>query len=114
MSERPPGMPDAFAGTPTTLSRDELLVLLIEECAEIIQAATKCQRFGYASNHIAEYGRNDLKLSSEIGDLLGVLAALHPHLDAYVVGGSKGTKIARAEAAKRAYGAPLPTPEPRG
>jgi hypothetical protein len=36
--------------------------------------------------------------------LLGIFAALHPHLDATTIGGCKSTKIARAEAAKRDYG----------
>lgn len=90
----------------TTLTRDDLLTLLIEECAEVIHATTKCQRFGFSSNHIAEYGRNDIKLSSEVGDLAGIFAALHQYLDAATVSGSKRTKIARAEAAKRDYASP--------
>jgi hypothetical protein len=35
----------------TTLTRNDLLILLIEECSEVIQAATKCQRFGFESDH---------------------------------------------------------------
>lgn len=57
------------------LTRDELLVLLIEECGEVIQAATKCLRFGW-DRYQPEYGKNDVVLASEIGDLLGVIDAL--------------------------------------
>lgn len=31
----------------TSLTQDELLVILAEEAAEVIQAATKCIRFGF-------------------------------------------------------------------
>jgi MazG nucleotide pyrophosphohydrolase domain len=59
----------------TEPTRDELLVCLIEECGEVIQAATKCLRFGYDREWPA-YGRNDHVLASEIGDVLGVIEAL--------------------------------------
>lgn len=57
------------------LTRDELLILLIEECGEVIQAATKCLRFGW-DRFQPGYGQNDVVLGSEIGDLLGVIDAL--------------------------------------
>ena len=58
------------------LSREELLVLLIEECGEVIQAATKCLRFGFNVDHGLGYGNNWRVLSSELGDLLGVVDGL--------------------------------------
>jgi NTP pyrophosphatase (non-canonical NTP hydrolase) len=64
----------------TKLTRSELLILLIEECGEVIQAATKCLRFGYSHEHEG-YGVNDKVLSSELGDLLGVFDALPLHED---------------------------------
>ena len=39
----------------------ELLQLLQEECAEVIQAASKCIRFGEKDNHF--------QLEKELGDL---------------------------------------------
>ncbi len=39
------------------LTRDELLTILIEECSEIIKAATKCQRFGF-DRYYPGYGIN--------------------------------------------------------
>lgn len=86
----------------TTLTRDELLVLLIEECGEVIQAATKCLRFGYDVDHGVDYGNNKVVLSREIGDLMGVAAALP--LDEVNVIAMKASKIRRAEAAKAKFG----------
>jgi NTP pyrophosphatase (non-canonical NTP hydrolase) len=57
------------------MTRDECLILLIEECGEVIQAATKCLRFGWDRNH-PNYGVNHEVLAEEIGDLLGVADAL--------------------------------------
>jgi NTP pyrophosphatase (non-canonical NTP hydrolase) len=57
------------------LTRDELLVLLIEECGEVVQAATKCLRFGYDRDQ-PDYGINSEVLAKEVGDLMGVVEAL--------------------------------------
>lgn len=59
-----------------TLTRDELLVLLMEEAAEIIQAASKCLRFGYDTVWPG-YGRNSAVLANEVGDFWGVIDELH-------------------------------------
>lgn len=85
-----------------TLTREEKLVLLIEECGEVIQAATKCLRFGYDSLHIADYGRNDHKLAAEVGDLMAVVEALN--LDEAEMAKTRSGKIAKAEHAKKIYG----------
>ena len=85
----------------STLTRDELLVLLIEECSEVIQAATKCLRFGY--DRVQEgYGRNDLILAEEVGDLTGVLDALP--LDEKIISRNRIQKITKAERYKQLYG----------
>jgi|SRR6266853_532424 len=57
------------------LTRDELLILLMEEAAEIIQAASKCLRFDYDTVWPG-YGRNSAVLANEVGDLLGIVDAL--------------------------------------
>lgn len=67
----------------TELTRDELLDVLVEEAAEIIHAASKIRRWGWGGSH-PEYGPNYIALSGEIGDFLGVLAALKVHLDSNV------------------------------
>lgn len=47
----------------------ELLQLLQEECAEVIQAASKCIRFGDKDNHF--------QLEKELGDLFCILDIMH-------------------------------------
>lgn len=42
---------------------DELMVVLMEECGEVTQAASKCYRFGFDMY-------NQSRLEKEIGDLL--------------------------------------------
>jgi len=86
------------------LTRDELLVLLIEECGEVIQAATKALRFGYDVDHGIGYGNNRDVLSREFGDLAAVASYLaldtgQPYKDALY------SKIKRAEEAKARFGA---------
>jgi hypothetical protein len=88
----------------TTLTRDELLILLIEECSEVIHAATKCLRFGYDVDNGTGYGNNRDALSREFGDLaaIGTYIALdsgEAYKDALY------SKIKRAEEAKAKYGA---------
>jgi len=80
------------------LTRDELLVLLVEECGEIIQAATKCLRFGY-ERYQSGYGINCEVLAEEVGDLLGVIDALR--LDPSIVEMTRAKKITKAERVKR-------------
>lgn len=88
------------------LTREELLVLLIEECGEVIQAATKCLRFGWDVDHGVQYGNNRDMLAKEAGELTAVRDALEldygpcqkPFMDGW------SSKIARAEAAKDRYG----------
>ena len=48
---------------------DELLVILMEECGELIQAASKAIR-------CAEYYDND-RLTDEVGDVLTMIDLLH-------------------------------------
>lgn len=84
------------------LTRDELLILLIEECGEVIQAATKCLRFGFDVDHGVDYGNNKLVLSREVGDILAIVDELP--LDRINVEVTRSLKIAKAEAAKEKYG----------
>jgi NTP pyrophosphatase (non-canonical NTP hydrolase) len=50
--------------------RDELMVILAEECSEVAIECAKMIRFGYDSNQ---------KLESEVGDLMCMLNLLHEH-----------------------------------
>lgn len=80
----------------TELSHEDILVLLCEEAAEVIQAATKCLRFGYKRNQPG-YGNNYDVLAREIGDLMGCVDALRFSSD-----GREGMIVARNTKIQRA------------
>lgn len=88
------------------LTREELLILLIEECGEVIQAATKCLRFGYHSDHGVGYGVNSEVLSREIGDVQAIIDELP--LNHHEREMSRAGKIPKATAAKAKYGVRKP------
>ncbi len=83
------------------LTQNEVLVVLIEECAEVIQAATKCLRFGWDRNHPG-YGVNHEVLAKELGDLLGMADQLPLRQD--VIKDFRDMKLRKAERYKREYG----------
>lgn len=83
------------------LTRDERLVLLIEECGEVIQAATKCLRFGFDRDQPG-YGVNSAVLAAEVGDLLGVVDALPLNRD--ISERFRKAKIAKATRIKAEIG----------
>ena len=83
------------------MTREELLVLLIEECSEVIHAATKCLRFGYDIDHKTGYGNNRLVLSGEIGDLMGIINSLD--IDTTIVDQRSEDKITKCEYMKSTY-----------
>jgi hypothetical protein len=90
-----------------SLTKDELLVLLIEECGEVIQAATKCLRFGFDVDHGTGYGNNAQALAKEMGELTAVRDALDLEdtevmRRAFMDGWAH--KIERAEAVKEKFG----------
>lgn len=76
------------------MTREERLVLLIEECGEVIQAATKCLRFGYDHNWPG-YGVNSEVLAQEVGDLFGAAESLG--LNEGIVEHFRQSKMAKAE-----------------
>ena len=90
----------------TTLTREELLILLIEECSEVTKAATKCLRFGWDVNHGTGYGNNRDELAKEMGELTAVRDALELDYGPCQSSFMKGwvDKIKRAEEAKDKYG----------
>jgi NTP pyrophosphatase (non-canonical NTP hydrolase) len=83
------------------LSREQILVLLIEECGEVVQAATKCLRFGWDREQ-PDYGVNHEVLAKEIGDLLGAADALPLNND--LVRAFRKMKMSKAERAHAMFG----------
>jgi hypothetical protein len=68
-----------------TEAERERLIMLIEECAEVIQAATKCLRHGYESRH-PDGGETNLEyLERELADLHAVRWAMAEQGDAGVL-----------------------------
>lgn len=57
----------------------ELLDCLIEECAEVIQRATKMQRFGIEEVQPGQPEDNRMRLSGELGDLLCLISLVEHH-----------------------------------
>lgn len=80
------------------LTLEDKLILLIEECGEVIQAATKCLRFGWDTDY-PDYGVHNKVLAHEVGDMLAILDTLD--LDQRYVEIARSEKIVKAERAKR-------------
>lgn len=57
------------------LTRRDLLEHLMQECAEVIQAASKCLLYGFDRNWPG-YGVNHEVLQAEVNDVLGILSGL--------------------------------------
>ena len=51
----------------------EILNILQEECAEVIQMVSKCRRFGIDEQHLKTDKPNRAKLTEEIGDVLAMI-----------------------------------------
>jgi NTP pyrophosphatase (non-canonical NTP hydrolase) len=83
------------------MTREEILVVLIEECGEVIQAATKCLRFGWDRDHPL-YGVNHEVLAQELGDVLGVADALNLRQD--LVTNARRFKMAKVLNAHAKFG----------
>ena len=53
-----------------------LLTILAEECAEVVQRATKAIRFGLTESQPGQPDDNRKRLENELGDLLGMVDML--------------------------------------
>ncbi|MCZ4273545.1 MazG nucleotide pyrophosphohydrolase domain-containing protein [Maritalea porphyrae] len=65
-----------------TVSEDqklEALTILVEECAEIIQAVSKVKRFGVDTTNADTGEKNGFALTKELADLLGVIRLAEKH-----------------------------------
>jgi NTP pyrophosphatase (non-canonical NTP hydrolase) len=54
----------------------EAMIILQEECAEVIQAISKCFRFGLNNSKLGHTQTNAQHLEEEIGDLIALVAIL--------------------------------------
>lgn len=53
--------------------QEEILTILQEECAELIQMVSKCRRFGIDEQHLKAQQPNRQRLTEEIGDVLAMI-----------------------------------------
>lgn len=58
---------------------NEILDILQEECAELIQIISKCKRFGIDTIHLKANIPNRQRLVEEIGDVICMLELLEEH-----------------------------------
>ena len=58
---------------------NEILDILQEECAEVIQAISKCRRFGMENEYIKGTGTQREHLVQELGDVKLLIELLHAH-----------------------------------
>ena len=57
----------------------EILDILQEECAEVIQNVSKCRRFGLENEYLKGSGTQREQLAKEIGDVLAMVDLLKEH-----------------------------------
>ena len=58
---------------------DEILTILQEECAEVIQAVSKMRRFGRFGVDLSTGATNTFHLQKELGDVLAMIELLDSH-----------------------------------
>ena len=58
---------------------EEILNILQEECAEVIQAISKCRRFGMENVYLNGEGTQREQLVQELGDVRLLIELLHAH-----------------------------------
>jgi NTP pyrophosphatase (non-canonical NTP hydrolase) len=58
---------------------EEILDILQEECAEVIQNVSKCRRFGLDNVYLNGTGTQRENLVKEIGDVLAMIELLQEH-----------------------------------
>lgn len=63
----------------TTSKVQEILDILQEECAEVIQNISKCRRFGLDNTYLKGEGTQREQLVKEIGDVLAMVDLLKDH-----------------------------------
>jgi NTP pyrophosphatase (non-canonical NTP hydrolase) len=62
-----------------TIKIQEILDILQEECAEVIQNISKCRRFGLENEYLKDSGTQREHLAKEIGDMLAMVELLKEH-----------------------------------
>jgi NTP pyrophosphatase (non-canonical NTP hydrolase) len=82
----------------------EALVILQEECAEVIQAVSKCYRFGLDNSHKSGLTQR-ANLEMEVGDMLALVDILIAHgvIDLNNLTTAKANKIEKLKIWSKLY-----------
>ena len=72
-------MKDIVSGMKTSSKVNEILDILQEECAEVIQAISKCRRFGIDNAYSKGTGTQREHLVQDLGDVTLLIELLHAH-----------------------------------
>lgn len=86
-------------GIPLTPYEREVLTILQEECAEVIQAASKLLRFG-KENRPDAHTSNQVVLSHEVGDMLEMVSMAEDQCLIYAGNVAHGRKRKRERLAR--------------
>jgi NTP pyrophosphatase (non-canonical NTP hydrolase) len=78
----------------------EVMDILQEECAEVIQMISKIRRFGLDKIHLKNGGTNRFLLNEELGDLLAMIDLLQS-FNIVTAEGLMSAKLAKIEKLKK-------------
>jgi flagellar biosynthesis/type III secretory pathway chaperone len=86
-------------GVMPTAYESELLIILMEECAEVQQRASKALRFGLDEIQDGQAYDNVQRLSFEVGDLIAVITSCNELnlINDDIVRDQHSTKLAKLE-----------------
>jgi NTP pyrophosphatase (non-canonical NTP hydrolase) len=88
------------------MTRDEeIMTILQEECAEVIQMVSKIKRFGLDEIHLKQGGTNRERLTEEVGDLQAMinLLQLYNVVDVSAVEEAKNAKFEKLKYWSKIY-----------
>jgi NTP pyrophosphatase (non-canonical NTP hydrolase) len=79
---------------------DEALLILAEECAEVIQAISKCQRFGIDVCKPGKPRTNREHLETELGDVIAMIEILRDDLGLVSLNNIEESRVQKREKLK--------------
>ena len=86
--------------------QQEILLIAQEECAEVVQAISKCFRFGFDEKHPNQDLNNKQRLEEEVGDLMCMIEIMSDKgiIDYMQVFDAKNAKYQKLETWSNIFG----------
>lgn len=86
--------------------QQEILLIAQEECAEVVQAISKCFRFGFDEKHPEQDRNNKQRLEEEVGDLMCMIEIMSDKgiIDYMQVFNAKNAKYQKLETWSNIFG----------